>query len=276
MRKTLHEWIESHDGKYPAYRLRVGSGANPPTVAIVSTIDAADKMTRRFKTATVETADDTDDLSGVIEELAADYGYPLENPTLRLHALGEKPGEDGASYTAARQATEAPTVESSSAASIQAMAAALIQAMRVNVKCIDVLTETIAHGEEIRANAIESMLMARAAQNEAEAESMASSLLLDLEQDQPNPLMTAAANTLENIGPMLMGLTNGAAAPPQLDADTVVELLQSDPRLAEELGSDPRIIDLVMRQALKANARAPESTVNTSQTDPGASDKPKS
>lgn len=274
MRRTLHEWIELHGGKFPAYRLRVGSGANPPTVAIVCTVAAADKLARRFKTATIETADDTDDLSGVIEELAADYGYPLENPTLRLHALGEKPADDGASYTAPRQRTEAPTVESSSAASIQAMAAALIQAMRVNVKCIDVLTETIAHGEEIRATAIESMLMARAAQNEAEAEAMASSLLLDLEQDEPNPLMTAAANTLENIGPMLLGMTNGGHAP-QLDADTVVDLLESDPQLAAELGSDPRIIDLVMRQALKANAEAHESPVKASEPQPRPPSKPK-
>ena len=274
MRRTLHEWIELHGGKFPAYRLRVGSGANPPTVAVVCTVAAADKLARRFKTATIETADDVDDLSGVIEELAADHGWPLENPTLRLHALGEKPADDGASYTAPRQRTEAPTVEGSSAASIQAMAAALIQAMRVNVKTIDVLTETIAHGEEIRANAIEQMLHARAAQNEAEADSMAASLLLDLEQEEPNPLMAAAANTLENIGPMLLGM-NGGGGPPQIDANTVVHILESDPELAAELGSDPRIVDLVMRQALKANAQAQESPAKAPAAEPRADAKPK-
>ena len=259
-RKTLHEWIDSHAGKYPAYRLRVGSGANPPTVAIVCTVESADKLSKRFKTATVELADDTDDLSGVIEEIATDHGYPNEAPTLRLHALGATSTEDGASFTEPRRRTETPTIEASTAASIEALCGSIVQAMRVNVKTIDILTETIAHREDTATHLMEQMLQARDDQNAAEADAMAASLILDIEQGGADPLKEAAARTLEAVAPLLLGVVPNGAGAPAVDVDTVIGLLEADPALAVSLAQDPRIVALIMSaNAVQVQTPQPEA-----------------
>lgn len=254
--KNLHDWIESHQGRFAGYRLRVGSGANPPTLAIVATAEAADRLGRRFKTSTIEVADDVDDLSGVIEELASEHGYPTENPTLRLHALGLKPSEDGASFTQPRKRTETRSVDGSSAGAIEALTGALVAMNRSAVKTIDILTETLAHREETLEQAIESLVEARADQAEAEADNLATQVISQASEPDNNPLQEAAARTLETIAARF----NGSSAPPRVDVDTVIGLLEADPDLARSLAQDPRVVDLVMRSVVvEAPQDAPQA-----------------
>ena len=253
--RTLHDWIASHDGRYIAYRVRVGD-RSVSTVGIVTTPEHEDQLDRRFKNQDVTTAETFDDLAFVVEELAIAAGWPETAKVIRLHAIGEK-GTNGPSFTAPRKTTigDAPDLDQGLAALFSAQSAALASAhqtivhqARIQTRSFEIVTEALSHAQQVNAHTVDSMIDAERGRNDAEFDAMAARLIAEADEGETeNPLTAAAADTLRQIGPLLAThAANGGSAPPQLDADTVIRILKSDPALLESLKSDARLVALVM------------------------------
>jgi hypothetical protein len=252
--KTVHDWIGNHDGKYVGYRVRVGD-RSVSTVGIVTTEEHEEALARRFKNQDVISAENFDDLAFVVEELASSAGWPETAKVLRLHAIGER-GTNGPSFTAKHAGSGlVPTdVETGLAALFAAQSEALASAhqtivhqARIQTRSFEVVTEALSHAQQVNAHTVDSMIEAERHRNDAEFEAMSAGLLSEIDNSEfENPLTSAAADTLRQIAPLIAHqATNGSGAP-QLDADTVIEILKADPVLLSTLKADPRLVALVM------------------------------
>jgi hypothetical protein len=256
--RTLHDWIAGHEGRFIGYRVRVGDRA-VSTVGIVALEAYEQELGARFKNQDVITATTLEDLGFVIEELAGREGWPETAKILRLHALGPSK-KDGPSFTVPRAAGFAPPadLENGLASLFAAQSAALasahqtiVQQARIQTRSFEIVTEALSHAQKVNAHTVDSMIDAERGRNDAEFDAMTSKLVaLSDEEPAENPLTAAAADTLRQIAPLLAHAANGAGSP-SLDADSVIQILKSDPALLESLKSDPRLVAMVMTPSPK-------------------------
>ena len=240
-RKSIFDYVDGLGERYTGYRIRVGSGGNPPTIGVVAAEEDADRIQKRFKSQTVSAVPFAE-LASAIEEMAADAGWPDEHPTLRIHSLTAD-NKAGPSYANTKRTSDG-TVEGSSAVSIEALCQTVVRMANIQTRTIDILTETIAHSKEMEEHAAHRWIEARQDQLDAEAETMATSLLAEAEQPDNSAFQEAALSTLQGVAAKL------TAAPPQFTVENVISLLQSDPQLAIDLASDPRVVELVSRASI--------------------------
>jgi len=255
-RKSIYDYIDGLGERFTGYRIRVGSGGNPPTVGVVAVDADADRIQSRFKSQTVA-AVPQEELASAIEEMAADAGWPDENPTLRIHSI-TCDGKAGPSYANTKRTSDG-TLEGSSATSIEALCQTVVRMAQIQTKTIDILTETIAHSKEMEEMSAHRWLEARQDQLAAEAESMATSLLAEAEQPESTAFQDAALTTLQQVANRL------TSPPPTVTVETLIGLLEADPQLAIQLATDPRVVELVTRASVvqgpsqdETNARPPK------------------
>ena len=255
-RKTIDDYIDGLGERFAGYRIRVGSGGNPPTIGVVAAEEDAARIQKRFKSQTVAAVPFAE-LASAIEEMAADAGWPDEYPTLRIHSITAD-GKAGPSYANTKRTSDG-TVEGSSATSIDALCQTVVRMAQIQTKTIDILTETIAHSKEMEELSAQRWLEARQDQLEAEAETMATALLAEAEQPETSAFQDAALTTLQQVA------TKPTAPPPSVTVENVIGLLEADPHLAIQLAQDPRVIALVTRATVvKREAQgAPDEDVGT-------------
>jgi len=258
-RKTIFDYIDGLGEQFSGYRIRVGSGGNPPTIGVVAAEEDAARIQKRFKSQTVA-AVAQEELASAIEEMAADAGWPDEHPTLRIHSITAD-GRAGPSYANTKRTSDG-TVEGSSATSIEALCQTVVRMAQIQTKTIDILTETIAHSKEMEEMSAHRWLEARQDQLAAEAESMATALLAEAEQPENTAFQDAALATLQQVATKL------SAPPPTVTVETVIGLLEADPGLAIQLATDPRVVELVTRASV--NRPMPQDTPDA----PPATDTP--
>jgi hypothetical protein len=249
--RTLHDWIANHEGRYPAYRIRVGAGASPATIGIVTIADHFDAIDRRFGKQEVLSAEDFYDVADLAIDLASDAGWPTDAPVMRVHAIGES-GVKGTSFTVPNP-TGAIGEESQDglfsalAAALASAHATIVHQARIGTKSLEIVTESLSHSHQTLAHSIDSMLDAQEDRQDAEMAALTSELLATGEEEPTNPLQEAAADTLRQVLPLLAASqAQNGAGPARLDSASVIQLLEADPALLAELKQDPRLVSLVL------------------------------
>ena len=237
-RQTARQFLESLPEAAAAVRVRVGSGRSPSTVAVVASDTLSEKARGNLGQTAVTECDADELVSQVLTELDAN-GWPDEHPTARLHVIDV----EGKQLKSWQQTATAPTGEDGGAFAsvVRRLTDGLMESNAEIRRCLDVVTDSLAHRESVLAHALEATIEAKQAQVDAEGAALAARLEA-LAGEAEDPLRAAAAESLQAVAGVLMGGAQGG----ELTAENVVALLEARPELARELARDERVAGLVL------------------------------
>jgi hypothetical protein len=255
MSGSVLAWLEGLEEKFVAVRVRVGkSSSNPASIGVVAFGELGRELGDKMRAYAVSHVETREDWLDAILQMATDAGWPEEFAALRLHAY-DADGKEGKSKTETDK-SRATGKDHAEGMAIMQLTNALVSQSRVQTGVIKTLSEHIEHRESLLAEALETMMTAREAQIDAEAESLATQLIADAELiEESDPFREAAARTLESVGAMLAGSIES----PDLDADGILALLEARPDLAKECATDPRIVARIMASVTPEPAPAEDA-----------------
>jgi len=200
-KRSIKGWIDNLTAAAVAVRIRLGSGRNVPTLSIIalegSGFGEQDDASVIFCKES--------ERANLIEDLAIDAGWGMEEPTLRLHAMSIT-GKPLASWQMTKR-DRPEKVGDGSNYSIAALTDGILSMAGQLTKTIDILTESLAHSESSRAHMFEAMLEAREDQLMSETEALLSAL--DQEPEPPDPIKMQAVQAFQSVAQTLAGGAGG-------------------------------------------------------------------
>ena len=258
--KSISEWLNSQGEKCHGVRVQLGTRAAGQTVGIVGIEGRALAIGDEVPyTSTWE------DLPRTIEDLALSAGWGAglgQESTLRLYSISAA-GKSLTTYqrTAAPERSQSGGVSAVHALAMEhrrttdQMLQTICEQARIQTRTIDLLSETLAHRENLLAGCLESFLDA---QQEA-IEQRAANVMLEQalnEGEEQSGLKSMQEQVLSGV----IGLIGGGAADGdgdeenELSADEIYKAMQSNPFLKFDL---QKMFDA--DQQTKAEGKGPET-----------------
>jgi len=274
-RKTPTEWAQSLPPSVVAVRARVGSNARKhETVGIVALDgDAAQVASEGFAPIP---ADDLDDMADQLADLLADAGWPVETPSIRLHAV-DADGKQVSTY----QHTQ-PDIGQNGAApadsnlmlshAVRDMSQACIRMMDKNTAIVATLGEVIVSREDKIDDMLLTVMESGRAQLDAEQaayESAVDALLADVraESAEGEEEDTMRAQAMQ----MLQGLASRLGMGGGISPEQVAAFVKANPSAVEAMMDDEEITSAVWA-AIQRNAAAADDDPDDDDDDGGEDD----
>jgi hypothetical protein len=252
-KKTIKSYIDSLPPEVVAYRIRLGTGRNVPTISIVA-IENSDFVSEDAGIIYCK----SEEVASVIEEIAIDAGWGEEETTIRLHALNKKNKSLG-TWQLTKKNPIASKNDYGTSYSIGALTDGILSMSAQLTRTIDILTESLAHSETSRAHMFEALLEAREDQLAAEGEALISTI--DHGPAEPDPFKMRAMSTLENVAAAFVGGTPGETDN-NYTAEDVMNRAKQDIWFAQDLAAEYQKTQKTTEQQNK-NQDAPEQKTET-------------
>jgi len=226
-KRTIKSWVDSLPEEAVGIRIRLGSGRNQPTLSIIALENSGFNDQDDAGIIFCKEGERAD----LIETLALDAGWKIEEPTLRLHAISRS-GKPLASWQLTDRGTREKT-NMGSDYSIGALTDGLLSMANQLTKTIDILTESLAHSESSRAHMFEALLEAR--EDQLTSETHAILAAMDGEPEPPDPLKMQAVQAFQTVAQSLAGGAPGVA---DFTAEDVRKKAESDIWFKSDLASE--------------------------------------
>ena len=250
------EWLNALPDTATHVRVRVGTGRQLPTVAIVALDGAETSKAGDHEPLVVGSIDE---LAQRAEAEAMAAGWPEDYPTVRFHAYGAS-GREMRTYQSSKALTglgQAAGPGGPEWMVIGRLTDGLLSMAGECRRTVAILSDTLNHRETMMADALESALASRQDAQDAEVQAYAAQVVAEeaLGDDEEGGL---AGQLLQQVANAVM--SNRIGGP--LDADGLRAVLDANPSILDDLIDDEELIGRVFSAYQAKRAPPPEDAVD--------------